>query len=235
MDGAWFRSVQAPEGSRQMVLFTYAPGREAYLEEGYAVRYGRSVAEIHNATDDFHSIYQRFCLDLGFLLDRPLAHIQPLLTHRPADWQYLLNLAARMRQRIEALASAGLEWGFCHGDTLGSNAFLDGDTIIHFDFDDCGFGWRAYDLATYLWICIRTASETGLPWWDAFLQGYRERRPIVDLDLAAVPLFVALREFWVVGQQTRGASIRGHYWVADDYFDDRLRFLREWEQRFDKG
>jgi hypothetical protein len=50
-----------------------------------------------------------------------LARIAPLLAHRPADWRYLQDLAAEVRRQVKALAAAGLDWGFCHGDTLGSN------------------------------------------------------------------------------------------------------------------
>ena len=233
-DGAWFRALAAPEGPRQAVLFAAAPGREAFDRPGYARLYGRSVAAVHAAAADFRSAHPRFRLDLAVLLERPLARLAPLLADRPADWRYLLDLAARLRAGLAA-RSAGLDWGFCHGDVLGSNAHLDGDTatgtLTHFDFDDCGPGWRAYDLATYRWITAWRTPESAAARWAEYLDGYRAQRPIGAADLAAVPLFVALREFWVVGQQIRNASLRGHYWVQGDYVDRRLRFLREWERQ----
>jgi Ser/Thr protein kinase RdoA (MazF antagonist) len=233
-DGAWFRTLAAPEGPRQAVLFAYARGREAYDEAGYARLYGRSVATVHAAAADFRSAHPRFRLDLGVLLDRPLARLEPLLADRPADWRYLLDLAGRLRAGLTA-RGVGLDWGFCHGDVLGGNAHLEGDTVTgtltHFDFDDCGPGWRAYDLATYRWITTWRTPEAAAARWEEYLEGYRERRPIGAADLGAVPLFVALREFWVVGQQIRNASLRGHYWVQDNYVDRRLRFLREWERQ----
>jgi Ser/Thr protein kinase RdoA (MazF antagonist) len=184
-DGAWFRSVEAPEGPRRVApegprrvaLFAWAPGREAHREEGYSLRYGRAVAELHDASDDFRSAYPRFRLDAGTLLDRPLSRIEPRLAHRPDDRAYLLGLAARPRERLARLPAAELEWGFCHGDTLGSNAHLDGDTIVHFDLDDCAPGWRAYDLATYRWIWTWRTPEAAEARWAEFLAGYRERRP----------------------------------------------------------
>src|SRR6266545_6978016 len=103
-DGAWFGTLAAPEGPRQQVLFTYAPGREAYDEDGFAERFGRSIAALHTATDDFQSRHPRFQLDCTILLDRPLRWIQPLLAHRPTDWQNLCAIATRLRQRVEAHA-----------------------------------------------------------------------------------------------------------------------------------
>ena len=227
-DGAWFQTIQAPEGPRQMALFTSAPGGEAYRDEGYAARYGRSVAALHAASDDFLGAHQRFHLDITVLLERPLARIAPLLAYRPADWQYLQDLAAEVRRQVTALAAAGLEWGFCHGDTLGSNAYRDGDVITHFDSDDCGPGWRAYDLATFVWIWAwHEKPERG----QEFLEGYSAHRPIAAVDRRALPLFVVLREIWVTGQQTREAATLGHALITDAYFDARLRFLRSWEQQ----
>ena len=53
-------------------------------------------------------------------------------------------------------------------------------------------------------------------------------RAIPALDLAAVPLFVALRELWLMGQHARMAPLRGR-WVTS--FGSRLDFLRRWEQQ----
>ncbi|WP_429842749.1 hypothetical protein [Brevibacillus sp. FIR094] len=39
----------------------------------------------------------------------------------------------------------------CHGDLQGNfnTNFCDDNTYTHFDFDLCGYGWRAYDLAAF--------------------------------------------------------------------------------------
>ena len=54
-------------------------------------------------------------------------------------------------------------------------------------------------------------------------------------DRRAVPLFVVLRELWVVGQQARAAATMGHYLVTDPYLDARLGFPRSWEQHLATG
>jgi Ser/Thr protein kinase RdoA (MazF antagonist) len=226
-DGAWFRTVEAPEGARQLALFTFARGRAAPGEAGFSEHFGRGLAALHAATDDFRSSHARFRLDLAILLDRPLSRLAPLLAHRSEDWRYLVELAERLRRGVEAFTGARLDWGFCHGDAFGGNAHLDGEVLTHFDFDDCGPGWRAYDLATYRWICAWRAGDAADARWQEFLSGYRERRPLAESELAAVPLFVAVREIWVAGQNAGVAPIRGHWPVN---FDNRLRFLRQWEQ-----
>jgi Ser/Thr protein kinase RdoA (MazF antagonist) len=156
--------------------------------------------------------------------------IQPLLVHRPDDWTYLLGLAERLREHIMNLPAALLDRGFCHGDSHGANAHRDGDTVTIFDFDCCGPGWRAYDLATFRWIWEWHDAEAAAKHWSRFLQGYREYRTLADLDLAAVEPFVGLREFWLLGLHARLAAVYGSFLLADDSIDTRLDFLRRWEQ-----
>jgi len=60
------------------------------------------------------------------------------------------------------------------------------------------------------------------------LNGYRSARTLSPADEAAVPLFVAARELWILGLHARTAPDRGHGWnVLDEgYLDRRLGFLR---------
>ena len=64
--------------------------------------------------------------------------------------------------------------------------------------------------------------------WSAFLEGYAERRQIADVDLAAVPLFVAPRHLRYIGLQTANWDNWGHGEVDDAFFDRELAFLRAW-------
>ena len=232
-DGRLLGAVRAPEGRRQVVLFTYARGKDDRLGRGFvrnATLYGEAVAAIHAATDDFVSRNARFRIDLGHLLDQPLETIRPLLEHRPDDWHYLAGLAEKLRRRVEDLPVDALETGFCHGDFHGGNAHLDGTTLTFFDFDCCGPGWRAYDVAVFLWGWSLQRRKKADRLWAAFLKGYTKRRPLAPLDLAAVPLFVAIRHIWLLGLHTGNGHDWGFGWMNDRYFDRALKFLREWER-----
>lgn len=234
-DGTFMHVVQAPEGPRQIVLFPYAPGvpsgelpRQAQAD--YPYLYGRAVATIHAATDGFTSPHPRFAIDLAELIDRPMQSIRPLVEHRTEDWQYLVGLSRALRERAEQLPLAALETGFCHGDFHGGNCHVDGDVLTFFDFDCCGRGWRAYDLAVFMWSHMvggkpRDVART----WREFLRGYREVRPLARVDLEAVPLFVASRHIWMMGINAASAPDWGHWKMADRFLNFQLRFLRTWE------
>lgn len=228
-DGRLVRVLPAQEGPRPAVLFTYAPGRAAFDVAGYPGRYGRAVAAVHNAAADFRSRHRRFRLDLRHLLDAPLAAVLPFLTHRPEDQRRLTVLAETLRRRVAALPADALETGFCHGDLHGGNAHLEGETITFFDFDCCGPGWRAYELAVYRWDTSSGDPDRAAADWAEYLAGYTAVRPLRDLDLAAVPLFVAVRHFWWLGLQCGNARDWGIGYREDRFFDHQLRVFDAWE------
>jgi Ser/Thr protein kinase RdoA (MazF antagonist) len=88
---------------------------------------------------------------MATLILSPVESVGPFLADRTGDREYLLKLANRLVAKLEALPMSSLEEGFCHGDHQGWNAHIKEDgTLTFFDFDCCGPGWRAYDIAAFL-------------------------------------------------------------------------------------
>lgn len=231
-DGRFIGTIHAPEGLRYTVLFTYAPGREATYEskdDNTAYLYGKVAAQIHTATEMFKSQHQRAALDLEHLIEIPLRSIRPMLAHRPEDWRYLQTLTATLQQQVMQLPLSSLEQGFCHGDLHWGNAHIQDEThtVTVFDFDCCGEGCRAYDLAVFRWAARCRKKEQDQ--WPAFLRGYREVRTIHERESQAIPYFVALRHVWLLGLHADCRQDLGMGWMNDAYFDEAIKFLREWE------
>jgi Ser/Thr protein kinase RdoA (MazF antagonist) len=229
-DGTLLYKIPAPEGDRTIVLFTYAPGKPmAYADKNECLQYGKSVARIHSETDEFKIRHQRFSLNLEHLLDEPLKNVKKLLMYRPDDWNYLQSLAERLRQHIMDVPLSVLEKGFCHGDFHGGNAHIEQDgTITFFDFDCCGYGWRAYDIAVFRWSARLIGREKEQ--WPHFLSGYQEMRLLSEADIKSTRYFVAIRHLWLLGLHTGGGRDWGSGWMNDQYFDKAIKFFREWEE-----
>lgn len=119
---------------------------------------------------------------------------EPFLAHRPEDARYLAGLIDRLKIRLRSLASEGLSWGICHEDYHCGNVFLSDDgppRVTVFDFDVCGEGWLAFDLARWRGNTAEGGDKEKS--WEAFLSRYTSRSPVSDADLRALTLFVALR------------------------------------------
>ena len=231
-DGSYITSVNAPEGERYIVLFSYVPGEELTYEaeEKDSYLYGEMVANIHTATEEYISCHQRFALDLDYLLNLPLKNIQHRLKKQPELRQFLINVADRLQKQLIALPLENLEWGYCHGDFHGWNAHLQEDgTLIAYDFDCGGMGWRAYDLAVFRWGARFRRREKER--WNDFLEGYQSIRQIDSLDLKATLYFVALRHFWFLGVY----AANGQDWGFSSlkwYFAESQKFLSDLEQEY---
>ena len=232
LDGSFINQLQAPEGLRCAVLFALAEGVEPSYDENpeeKARQYGIAVAGLHNALGGFTSPHERFHLDLDHLIAKPLRLIQPFLDHRPDLWTELNRIAGEIRQRIVNLPTSELEWDFCHGDLQGFHHRIAPDgTMTFFDFDCGGYGYRAYDLAVFRW-CARLSDAESV-WWPPYLRGYLSQRPMNDMDIEAVPLFVGCRYIWHMGVHCENSPDWGSGWLNQAYFDEKIKFLHQLEK-----
>jgi Ser/Thr protein kinase RdoA (MazF antagonist) len=226
-NGDFVIDIDAPEGPRFAVLFTYVEGGYSDEKEKCAL-YGEHVAKMHLAMNGFQSVHARFRIDLVHLLEQPLQPIRAALSHRPEDIAYLESLSTVLSNRINELSSS-LDWGVCHGDLHGANVHFHENSLMHFDFDCGGFGWRAYDVSVFLWAKVRGRGKEHFhnEQWDVFLESYQKRKALSEFDLTAIPLFVAIREIWLMGLHTGNSHVWGG-WQDDHYFNTNLQFLKDW-------
>lgn len=221
-DGLQYGTIQVPEGSRNAVLFYYAPGNPA--DAGISAVLsdcGRILGLIHQHTLNWSGTHRRFSLNMDHLITQPAQVIQTFLKHRPHDSIYVQKLADSLSAGLVKQVDF-LEWGFCHGDFHGGNIHVDAQGNVRvFDFDCGGSGWYAYDLAV-----ARLFADTPAR-WDIFCQGYRKIRDISPTTFTAIPWFIVTRQLWRIAlfaqnwPQLTGTS------VDDHFFDEHLGILRQ--------
>lgn len=223
-EGGFITSMMAPEGERYAIVTKFAPGKILKFENpNDAILFGQAAAEIHNCSSGFSPNASRYRLDLNHLLNEPLKNIKPYLSQRPSDWTFLNELASSLATIVHAADVDNLDYGFCHGDFHGENAHEQDGTVTHFDFDCCGMGWRIYDLATFNWVVRLLGKEDTL--WPRFLEGYRAKREIANLDLNLIEPFIAMRDIWFFGLNTGNSLAQS--WLNDDYINFHLNFLKQ--------
>lgn len=135
----------------------------------------------------------------------------PLLTSAQADLLRTARDAARDRLAARAVA---LDEGLIHADLVPENVILTATGPALIDFDDGGWGARAFDLATVANRALR--AEAPEPLIAGLIDGYTAARP---LDLADLGLFQALRAFsyvgWIVPRlREPGARARAERFIA---------------------
>ena len=109
-----------------------------------------------------------------------------------AEGATLLNRATEtLAAQLRAYGTGPETFGLIHADLRLANLMVDGNTLTAIDFDDCGFGWWVYDLASALSF-IET--DPRLPdliarWCD----GYTRIAPLPATDRAMIPALIFLR------------------------------------------
>ncbi|BDX29867.1 aminoglycoside phosphotransferase [Mycobacterium antarcticum] len=108
-----------------------------------------------------------------------------------AESATLSRAVALLERRLKEYGSGPEVFGLVHADLRLANLLVDGDDITVIDFDDCGFGWYYYDFGTAVSFF---EDDPAVPeWQDAWVTGYRTRRPLPAADEAMLPTFVLLR------------------------------------------
>ncbi|BAN48947.1 phosphotransferase enzyme family protein [Metapseudomonas resinovorans] len=88
-------------------------------------------------------------------------------------------------------------FGMIHADLVPENLLLDDAQLHLIDFDDAGFGWHMFELATALYFCLDDPRYTEIQ--AALLAGYHSVKPLGADDRATLPLFLALRGLTYLG------------------------------------
>lgn len=105
------------------------------------------------------------------------------------------ELLLRVRRRAgEDLAAFGMtpdRYGLIHADLVPENVLVDGERLSIIDFDDAGYGWHLFELATSLYFVRREPFYRQAH--DALVAGYRRHRPLPDDHLRLLPMFLAIR------------------------------------------
>ena len=200
LDGDAVVTLELPEGTRIGVIFTYLEGEQLSRSPDSKTvrRFGHLVAEIHCLLDALPRKLARPVLGFESIVTDSIQAFESAFGHKQEEISYLKSVALELAPRMSELSTDTPQFGLVHGDISASNTrLLPGGKLGILDFDFSGWGWRAYDVATY-------ASE--VRYWrapdenrTAFLKGYQEVRPLTDSELRSIPVFEAARHIHSLG------------------------------------
>jgi Ser/Thr protein kinase RdoA (MazF antagonist) len=222
--------IELPEGPCPAVLFHDAPGIAVEaVTVAQAEALGALVARIHLA-ERVPGAARRWRIDADTLAARPLDWIRPWLRQAARDVDALEALAGEMISRAWPRdGTTPLPCGLCHGDLHVENVRFDGAAPTLFDFEVCGIGPCAYDLACYWRKRVALAPPGGDPpyaEWDALLRGYACVRPILPAELRAIPALATLRAIWTMSLPASPHARWGRDWLLDpEYLDAHLAMI----------
>jgi Ser/Thr protein kinase RdoA (MazF antagonist) len=228
--GALLAQVDCAEGERAMALFPYAPGTAPHtrLTAQQARLLGRTVAGIHAAADTHQPQHARQELSLEYLLDASATAIGPFLSE--GQHTYISRLQGSLRDRLPAIPKTAPFFGICTGDVNPRNFHLtEAGGITLFDFDQCGYGWRAFEIGKFLSSIhhFGNAAELG----GAFIGGYDSVRPLSAAEREAIPAFLLVSLIWVMALHAYNVDLIGYKLLEPEFWERKIGSLRGLEER----
>jgi Ser/Thr protein kinase RdoA (MazF antagonist) len=212
--GALFDVITHPDvpEPRQVDLFDWVSGRQLGSVEGGVegdveslTRTFRTVgtlaARLHNQASRWRlppGFTRHAWDDEGLVGERPFwGRFWELAALSDSERDVLVRARARVRRDLQGLERSPRNYGLIHADFAPENLLVDGSHVRLLDFDDAGFGWHLFEIATSLYFHI------GQPYFDAIeratLAGYRSERELTAADEGLLPLFYAARGFTYLG------------------------------------
>ncbi|VXD20518.1 conserved hypothetical protein [Planktothrix serta PCC 8927] len=227
IDGKLFIEINAPEGKRYAVLLVKAPGQVAIgdLNVNQSLKLGATVAKIHQVSLNFKPSVYRQPLSLDYLLEGSLVAIAPYLKTRPTDLNYLVEIVFQLQTQLQSLPQTPPFWGICWGDPHSGNAhFTSDDQITLFDFDQCGYGWRSFDIAKFLQVSLQSGLSKKVR--EAFLIGYEEINPLTEMEKNHIQALTQAAHIWAWAISVINAEQFNYSRLDPGYFTRNLEQLK---------
>lgn len=222
--------IESPEGERMAALFHYAEGRAPAggLSADDCVVLGRAVWAVHRRADGFVTDRARRALDLDYLVDESIEAIRPFLG--PEARSYLDGLHERLHAGWPHIPADAGVFGACIGDVNATNFHVAGDgEITLFDFDQCGLGFRAFEIGKFASSLQDGSAKRALV--GAFLDGYQEGRALSRAEYEAIPYFELVAHVWVLAIHANNVDRIGYKRLEHPFWDRNLAILRQREAR----
>lgn len=197
IDGERLQSLEVDGASHHVCAFDHLAGEEPKVGVHLKDRFedlGRISAKLHQQV-------RSWVPSNGFVRKR--WNYDTLIGERAiwGDWrvafkdegavELLERLCARLKAALSAYGEGTDRFGLIHGDLRLANLLDDGKRLAVIDFDDCGFGWFAFDFAAAISFYEDDPSIPALQ--AAWLKGYRDITDFTIEDEAMLPTMIMVR------------------------------------------
>lgn len=162
---------------------------------------GRLAARLHNHAADWEipQGFTRHAWDEdGLLGEEPLwGRFWELSALNEDQRRLIVEAREKAFGALEDIGKSKDVYGLLHADFVPENLLYCEDEIGLIDFDDSGFGWHLFDIATTLFFHLGESHYEDA--YTGLIEGYRSVRDLPDSHLEKLPLFFLLRGFTYLG------------------------------------
>jgi Ser/Thr protein kinase RdoA (MazF antagonist) len=216
----FIQTLNAPEGKRFGVLFTYAKGQKLHLfSDETHFQIGQIMAQFHAVTTS--QKLNRVDYSPQVILIDPLVHISKFLSADTEEMAFMKSAQNYLFQAFQNADTTHIRQGIVHLDIWFDNLNITVDNeITIFDFDFCGNGWLCLDIAYYilqLHNIERYDATNYQPKIDSFIKGYESITPISKEEKKLIPVLGVSLYFFYLGVQCQRYDNWSNSFLSENY------------------
>lgn len=188
-DNKYIQQINASEGPRFAVLFSFAEGEAIRIPtKEICYNLGVSMAKMHGLT--INQTIKRKSYNSETLVNWAYQAAKSHFLESTKEIQYFERAASKITSEFKNANSNELRQGIVHLDLWYENMRIKNETeITYFDFDNCGNGWLFLDLSYWLMILFRNEpnKEDFKVKSDSFYKGYESVTTLSEEEKRLIP------------------------------------------------
>ncbi len=226
----YIQEIDAPEGRRFGVLFSYAKGiKIAKFSHQASFLIGQALARVHQSTENF--TLNRITYHTQSLLVDSLERIKHFFKNTTEEIKFLEKLSNFLTIKFDSIDKQQVRYGTVHLDVWFDNMHIDNDNeVTFFDFDFCGNGLLCLDISYFLFQLFSTNlnKDEYQVKADSFLKGYETISEISKEEKSFLPFAcLAIMNYYISIQ-----CDRFDYWtnifLNEDHLKRMVGNLKRW-------
>ncbi|MCT3699384.1 aminoglycoside phosphotransferase [Elizabethkingia anophelis] len=226
----YIQEIEAPEGKRFGVLFSYAKGtKTARFSPQTSFLIGQALAKVHQSTDNFE--LARISYNTQNLLDNPILRIKKFFNKNNSEVIFLEKLSAFLTLKIQNIDAPKMRYGSVHLDVWFDNLHIDNEKeITFFDFDFCGNGYLCFDISYFLFQLLATNLNEAeyQEKAESFLKGYETVTVIGSEEKRFLPYTCLAIMVYYISVQCDRFEYWTNIFVNEDHLKRMVGNLKRW-------
>lgn len=228
--GEYMQALEAPEGSRYAVLFSFCPGKKnPRFTPTSSFHIGVTMAKMHQLTT--HFTLDRVTYTSKTLLADSLTRTASFFGKEIAEMKFVENMTLYLMQEYEKVNTSEVRDGALHLDIWFDNMHFHGEHELSiFDFDFCGNGWLCHDIAYFLFQLYNTNPDEKdyLTKSAHFMKGYESITNISEEEKKWIPQTGLAVMLFYLGIQCDRFDNWSNVFLSEDHLKRFVAILKKW-------
>jgi len=225
--GNYLQQLDAPEGKRFGLMFSFAEGDKFLnLSEEQHYNIGETMARIHRSTEGLQ--LQRVDYTPKTILQDPFIYLDNFLPAQSDEMAWMLSAQKYLLRELANADDTQMRKGVVHLDIWFDNMNITKDGVVTiFDFDFCGNGWLAYDIAYNILQIHSTEKDPAERERKkkSFLDGYESVIKISDEERRLLPALGVSLYFFYLGIQCQRFDNWSNVFLNETYLKRFISLL----------